>query len=240
MMDLYPTLMAGATLYILDDEIRHDLDALHDFFEKNRITCAFLTTQIAWQLFTLYEFSTLRWLACGGEKLPPTGELPFVFANLYGPTECSVIATYFIPRGATDGTVIGRPIPGYGVRVLDRHGRRVPRGVPGELLITGAGVGLGYLNRPELTAEKFIEADGARAYRTGDLARWNENGDIQFLGRMDGMVKLRGLRIELGEIEAVATPRSNPAVCRRSKVSRRKRPARRLLCCQGRHGSKSR
>lgn len=205
MMDLYPTLMAGATLYILDDEIRHDLDALHDFFEKNRITCAFLTTQIAWQLFTLYEFSTLRWLACGGEKLPPTGELPFVFANLYGPTECSVIATYFIPRGATDGTVIGRPIPGYGVRVLDRHGRRVPRGVPGELLITGAGVGLGYLNRPELTAEKFIEADGARAYRTGDLARWNENGDIQFLGRMDGMVKLRGLRIELGEIEAVAT-----------------------------------
>lgn len=205
MMDLYPTLMSGATLYILNEEIRHDLDALHDYFVKNRITCTFLTTQIAYQMITLYEFPTLRWLACGGEKLPPVGKLPFTFANLYGPTECSVIATYFIPQGPTDGTVIGRPIPGYGVRVLDRHGRRVPRGVPGELLITGAGVGLGYLNRPELTAEKFIEVDGERAYRTGDLARWDENGDIQFLGRMDGMVKLRGLRIELGEIEAVAT-----------------------------------
>lgn len=205
MMDLYPTLMSGATLYILDEEVRHDLDALHDFFEKHQITCAFLTTQIAYQLITLYEFSSLRWLATGGEKLPPTGELPFEFANLYGPTECSVIATYFLPQGATDGTVIGRPIPGYGVRVLDKYGRRVPRGVPGELLITGAGVGLGYLNRPEMTAQKFITVDGARAYRTGDLTRWNEDGDIQFMGRMDGMVKLRGLRIELGEIEAVAT-----------------------------------
>lgn len=205
MMDLYPTLMSGATLYILDEEVRHDLDALHDFFENHHITCAFLTTQIAYQLITLYEFSSLRWLATGGEKLPPTGELPFEFANLYGPTECSVIATYFLPRGETDGTVIGRPIPGYGVRVLDKYGRRVPRGVPGELLITGAGVGVGYLNRPEMTAQKFITVDGARAYRTGDLTRWNEDGDIQFLGRMDGMVKLRGLRIELGEIEAVAT-----------------------------------
>lgn len=210
MLDLYPALMAGATLYILGEDVRHDLDALHDFFERNLITGAFLTTQIAYQLFTLYEFSSLRWLACGGEKLPPTGELPFVFANLYGPTECSVIATYFIPRGSTDGTVIGRPIPGCGVRVIDRHGRRVPRGVPGELLITGVCVGVGYLNRPELTAEKFITVDCGRAYRTGDLVRWNEDGDIQFMGRMDGMVKLRGLRIELGEIEAVAT--RHPAV----------------------------
>lgn len=205
MMDLYPTLMAGATLYILDEEVRHDLDALHDFFVKKEITVAFLTTQIAWQMITLFEFPTLRWLACGGEKLPPTGPLPFKFANLYGPTECSVIATCYVADGATDGTVIGRPIPAYELRVLDRYGRRVPRGVPGELVILGAGVAEGYLNRPELTAEKFITLDGVRAYRTGDLVRWNENCDIQFMGRMDGMVKLRGLRIELGEIEAVAT-----------------------------------
>lgn len=205
MMDLYPTLMSGATLYILDEELRHDLDALHEFFEKNRITAAFLTTQIAWQLVTLYEFTSLRWLACGGEKLPPTGALPFTFANAYGPTECSVFATCYITEGNTDGSVIGKPIPGYEVRVLDKYGRRVPRGVPGELVILGASVGLGYLNRPEMTAEKFITIDGKNAYRTGDLSRWNEDGDIQFIGRMDGMVKLRGLRIELGEIEAVAT-----------------------------------
>lgn len=205
MMDLYPTLMAGATLFILDEELRHDLDAMHDFFVKNNITAAFLTTQIAWQMVSLYEFPTLRWLACGGEKLPPTGTLPFTFANAYGPTECSVFATCYISKGETDGSVIGRPIPGYEVRVFDKYGRRVPRGVPGELVIMGASVGAGYLNRPELTAEKFITIDGIKAYRTGDLVRWNEDGDIQFMGRMDGMVKLRGLRIELGEIEAVAT-----------------------------------
>ena len=205
MMDLYPTIMAGATLYVLNEEIRHDLDALHDFFVKKEITVAFLTTQIAWQMITLFEFPALRWLSCGGEKLPPTGPLPFKFANLYGPTECSVIATCYIADGATDGSVIGRPIPAYELRVLDRYQRRVPRGVPGELVIMGVAVAEGYLNRPELTAEKFITLDGVKAYRTGDLVRWNENGDIQFMGRMDGMVKLRGLRIELGEIEAVAT-----------------------------------
>lgn len=210
MMDLYPTIMSGATLYILDEEIRHDLDAMHDYFVRNSLTVVFLTTQIAYQMITLYELPSMRWLACGGEKLPPIGELPFRFANLYGPTECTVIATYFEPQGETDGSVIGRPIPGYELRVLDKYGRRVPRGVPGELVILGAGVGVGYLNRPELTAEKFVTIDGQRAYRTGDLVRWNEDGDIQFMGRMDGMVKMRGLRIELGEIEAVAT--RHPAI----------------------------
>lgn len=210
MMDIYPTLMAGATLYVLDEDLRHDLDALHDFFVNHHISAAFLTTQIAWQLITLYEFPSLRWLACGGEKLPPTGPMPFTFANVYGPTECSVLSTCHIPEGETDGSVIGRPIPGYEVRVLDKYQRRVPRGVPGELVIMGVSVGAGYLNRPELTADKFITIDGTNAYRTGDQVRWNENGEIQFMGRMDGMVKLRGLRIELGEIEAVAT--RHPAV----------------------------
>lgn len=204
MMDIYPTLMAGATLYVLDEELRHDLDALHTFFEDKRITAAFLTTQIAWQLTSLYEFPSLRWLAGGGEKMPQMQDLTFTFANLYGPTECSVIATCYVTRGGIDGSVIGTPIPGYEIRILDRHGRRVPRGVPGELVILGAGVAMGYLNRPELTAQKFIAIDGEKAYRTGDLSRWNENGEIQFMGRMDGMVKLRGLRIELGEIESVA------------------------------------
>lgn len=205
MMDLYPSLMAGAALYILDEEIRHDLDALHEFYEKNGITASFLTTVIAAQLVSLYEFSTLRWLSAGGEKIPPLGKLPFYFANIYGPTECSVICSGYKTHGDIDGTVIGTPLPGYEIRILDKHLRRVPQGVPGELVILGDGVGMGYLNRPEMTAEKFVNIDGKHAYRTGDLVRWNENGEIQFMGRMDGMVKLRGLRIELGEIEAVAS-----------------------------------
>lgn len=205
MMDLYPSLMAGATLYILDEEIRHDLDALHEFYEKNRITASFLTTVIAAQLVSMYEFSTLRWLSAGGEKIPPLGKLPFYFANIYGPTECSVICSGYKTHGDIDGTVIGTPLPGYEIRILDKYLRRVPQGVPGELVILGDGVGKGYLNRPEMTAEKFVTIDGRQAYRTGDLVRWNENGEIQFMGRMDGMVKLRGLRIELGEIESVAS-----------------------------------
>src|SRR5262249_15706253 len=93
------------------------------------------------------------------------------------------------------------------IYILDRHGHPVPIGLPGELLIGGDGVARGYLNRPELTAEKFIphpfsQEHGARLYRTGDLARYRPDGEIEFLGRIDHQVKLRGQRIELGEIEA--------------------------------------
>ena len=205
MMDLYPTLMAGAEYHVLDDVTRHDLDALHDYFVARHITMAFMTTQICWQMATLYDLPDIRCLLGGGEKLPPLGEVPYSFFNLYGPTECSVIATYYETHGDLDGTIIGRPVPGYGIRIVDKQLRDVPAGVPGELVITGVCVGKGYLNRPELTAEKFITLDGAPAYRTGDLARWTHDGLVHYLGRMDGMVKLRGLRIELGEIEAVAT-----------------------------------
>lgn len=210
MLDLYPALLSGATVHIFDSELRLDLTAMHDYMERERITVMFMTTQIVWQMATLFEFSTLRVLSGGGEKLPPLGPLPYVFFNLYGPTECSVIATAFRLHDGTDGRLIGRPLAGYEVRILDRNQRLLPEGVAGELVIMGSGVGRGYLNRPELTAEKFIEIDGVKAYRTGDQARWTPSGDIEFLGRMDGMVKLRGLRIELGEIEAVAA--SHPDV----------------------------
>lgn len=124
---------------------------------------------------------------------------------MYGPTECSVLTTYYRAEGDIDGTLIGKPLSGYGLRITDSAMRELPAGVPGELVILGKGVGLGYLNRPDMNREKFITLDGERAYRTGDLCRLTPEGDINFLGRMDGMVKLRGLRIELGEIEAVAT-----------------------------------
>ena len=138
--------------------------------------------------------------------------------NQYGPTESHVVTAYSLQGPATRWTAlppIGRPIANIRIYLLDPRGGSVPVGVPGELHIGGVGVGRGYLNRAELTAEKFVpdpfgpEA-GARLYRTGDLVRYLADGNIEFLGRIDDQVKVRGFRVELGEIETVL--REHPAV----------------------------
>ncbi|WP_256082227.1 AMP-binding protein, partial [Massilia sp. YIM B04103] len=127
--------------------------------------------------------------------------------NNYGPTETAVVATS--GRSLADDAVIhiGQPIANTAIYLLDRHGQPVPVGVAGELYIGGASVARGYLNQEELTRERFLPdpfaaASGARMYKTGDLGRWLADGRIEFLGRNDHQVKIRGLRIELGEIEA--------------------------------------
>ena len=127
--------------------------------------------------------------------------------NGYGPTECTVYATFWKVENPQAGIVIGRPVANTTVWILDEQRQLCPIGVPGELWIGGAGVGLGYLNRPQLTAERFIadpyvDTPTARLYRTGDRARWLANGTIEHLGRIDFQIKLRGYRIEPGEIEA--------------------------------------
>lgn len=127
--------------------------------------------------------------------------------NGYGPTECTVYATFWKVENPRAGIVIGRPIANTTVWVLDEQQQLCPIGVPGEIWIGGAGVALGYHNRPELTAERFIadpysDRPGARLYRTGDRGRWLANGTIEHLGRIDFQIKLRGYRIEPGEIEA--------------------------------------
>ena len=129
------------------------------------------------------------------------------FFNGYGPTEGSVCATIAKYTSFNEKITIGRPIPNVQVYILDPHLQPVPIGVPGELHIGGAGLARGYLDRPDLTAEKFIEVNllgkTERIYKTGDLAKWRNDGNIEFLGRIDHQIKLRGFRIELGEIEAV-------------------------------------
>jgi len=130
--------------------------------------------------------------------------------NGYGPTETTVYSTYWRVEHPRAGIFIGRPIANTTVHILDERGAPCPLGVPGEIYIGGAGVTLGYLNRPELTAERFLPdpfagQDGARMYRTGDRGRWLANGMLEHLGRLDFQVKVRGYRIELGEIEAVLT-----------------------------------
>ncbi|MGJ7904844.1 AMP-binding protein, partial [Lysobacter sp. 1R34A] len=129
------------------------------------------------------------------------------FHNMYGPTECTVDATIGSIRDAVGGPTIGRPIANTPVYLLDSRGEPVPVGVPGELFLGGVQVARGYLDRPELTAERFVrdpfsaEPD-ARMYKTGDLGRWRADGTIEYLGRNDFQVKIRGFRIELGEIDA--------------------------------------
>jgi acyl-coenzyme A synthetase/AMP-(fatty) acid ligase len=130
--------------------------------------------------------------------------------NHYGPTECSVVTTgtRVEERGDLDRTPpIGRPIDNTRVYVLDPEMSLAPRGIPGELYIGGASVGRGYVNRPELTAATFVpdpfaEEAGARLYRSGDLVRWSSDGQLEFLGRVDDQVKVRGFRVEPSEIEA--------------------------------------
>src|SRR5262249_41797432 len=129
--------------------------------------------------------------------------------NMYGPTETTVWSTTSAVGGAGDPITIGRPIANTRVYIVDRRLQPLPIGVHGELLIGGAGVVRASLERPELTAERFVRvpfgADGDRLYRTGDVARWLPSGELEFLGRADHQVKIRGYRIELGEIEAVLT-----------------------------------
>ncbi|BFO18421.1 hypothetical protein SHKM778_48090 [Streptomyces sp. KM77-8] len=161
------------------------------------------------------EGLALRSVQIGGDSLagvPP--ELPFVLDNLYGPTEATIAASCgrLEPGGAVH---IGRPLRGMRVRVLDAWLRPVPVGSPGEVFLAGPGVALGYLGRPGLTAGRFPPdpwaGDGSRMYRTGDRARWRADGCLEYLGRTDAQVKVRGHRIEPGEIEAVLAARPGVA-----------------------------
>jgi acyl carrier protein len=155
----------------------------------------------------------LERMLVGGEALPPSlaeelsKVVPGEVHNMYGPTETTVWSTSWRVKDGGGAVSIGRPIANTELYVLDRHGQAVPVGVPGELFIGGQGVARGYLNRPELTAERFVANPfspdpTARLYRTGDLVRYRSDGNLDFTGRADHQVKIRGHRIELGEIEA--------------------------------------
>ncbi len=210
MMDLYPALTCGASVYIVPEELRLDLVALNDYFEQSGITHSFMTTQVAYQFATGIDCHSLLHLSSGGEKLatltPPTG---FKFYNGYGPTECTIFTTTYLVDRKMKEIPIGKPLDNLRLYVVDPNGHRLPVGATGELWVSGPQVSRGYLNRPEKTAEVFIsnpftsDAKYARVYRTGDLVRYLPSGDIQFVGRRDGQVKIRGFRIELKEVESV-------------------------------------
>lgn len=201
MMDLYPLLSCGGTVYIIPSSMRMDLAALNAYIEAQKITIAFLTTQIGAQIAATFHNRSLRLLSVGGEKLPPIKKPSYRLYNGYGPTECTIYSTFYEVKKDFDNELIGRPLANYQLYVVDPQLNLLPRGAAGELCVAGPGLARGYLNRPDLTSEKFVKLNGNRVYRTGDLVRWAENANLQYLGRIDNQVKLRGFRIELGEIE---------------------------------------
>lgn len=208
MMDMYPTLTRGACLHIISEEMRLDLAGLNRYFNENHMDVAFMTTQLGRQFAESMDNRSLRALSVGGETLVP---LPppqnYALYNVYGPTECMILSNYFRVDKLYSRVPIGRAVNNTALYVTDSRGRLSPVGVAGELCISGRQVALGYLNRPDLTEEKFVknpfseDPDYARMYRSGDVVRWLPSGDIDFVGRRDFQVKIRGFRVELTEIE---------------------------------------
>lgn len=216
--EIVMALTAGAALYLTPREAQSSGSGLYQFLHEQPIEAAILTpsTLAALPEAPLPKFQTLM---AGGEALPT--ELVSRWANgrrmfnLYGPTENTIWATVDECLTGADKPPIGRPIANVRTYVLDQNLQLVPVGVTGELHIGGVGLARGYLNRAELTGEKFIpdpfsNKPGARLYKTGDLVRYLPDGNIEYLGRLDRQIKLRGFRIELGEIENVL--RQYPAV----------------------------
>ncbi|HEX8690813.1 MAG TPA: amino acid adenylation domain-containing protein, partial [Longimicrobium sp.] len=213
--ETWPYLAAGATLCIPDDAVRAAPAPLRDWMTAMGVTVAFLPTPLAESVLALAwpEDAALRLVLTGGDRLGsrPSPELPWRLVNNYGPTENTVVSTSGVvePRDGRDADApsIGRPVANTRAYVLDASLRPAPVGVAGELYVGGDGLARGYLGRPALTAERFVPdpfavEPGARLYRTGDRARWRADGEIEFMGRLDFQVKVRGHRIEPGEIEA--------------------------------------
>ncbi|WLI78926.1 enterobactin non-ribosomal peptide synthetase EntF [Kosakonia sp. H02] len=215
--------IAGASLVMAEPDAHRDPQALQAFFARAGVTTThFVPSMLAAFVASLTPESaqqscrTLKQVFCSGEALPAdlcrewqqlTG---VALHNLYGPTEAAVDVSFYPAYGEALANVRGNSVPiGYpvwntGLRILDAMMRPVPFGVAGDLYLTGIQLAQGYLGRPDLTASRFIAdpfAPGERMYRTGDVARWLENGAVEYLGRSDDQLKIRGQRIELGEID---------------------------------------
>lgn len=214
--ELWPYLASGASVHLADETTRISPEFLRDWLLAQRITISFVVTPLAERLLALEwpRTSALRLLLTGGDTLRrnPPPHLPFVLVNNYGPTECTVVATSGTvdPDGKPTGALpsIGRAIANTEIHILDERRERVPDGTPGEIYIGGAGLARGYHNRPDLTADKFVanpfSADPrAKLFKSGDLGRFLPDGQVEFLGRVDEQIKIRGHRIEPHEIIGV-------------------------------------
>ncbi len=224
--ELWGALAHGGRLVVISHETSRTPSAFRDLLAQEGVTVLNQTPSAFRQLTWAEESAlsrgapelALRWVIFGGEALEPGSLEPWLarhggvlpaLVNMYGITETTVHVTSrrLLSGDLAAGNLVGRALPDLSVYLVDRDGCLAPLGTPGEIQVGGAGVSAGYLGRPELTAERFVpdpfgSAAGARLYRSGDLARWRPWGDLDYLGRIDHQVKVRGFRVELGEIES--------------------------------------
>ncbi|MGA9379142.1 MAG: amino acid adenylation domain-containing protein, partial [Phormidium sp.] len=208
--EIATALGAGASLYLAKQENLLPSQALVDLLRNSKISHLDLPPS-ALALLPQASLPDLQTITVGGEVCPAEIVTNWAkdrrFLNCYGPTESTIIVS--IAKCEPNGKKpdIGQPIANNRIYILDANNQPLPLGIPGELCIAGVGLARGYLHRPDLTAEKFIEVDlfgkTERIYKTGDLAKWNYEGNLEYLGRIDDQIKLRGFRVELGEIEAI-------------------------------------
>jgi amino acid adenylation domain-containing protein len=208
-------MMTGASLVFAVPDGHKDVEYLEGLIKQAKVTTLhFVPSMLRSFLENAKDgCSSVKQIFCSGEALDKKSVDDYktkfpnaVLHNLYGPTEAAIdVTAYDCSQLNYPFVPIGRPIANTQIYILDAHNHPQPIGVAGELHIAGDGLARGYLNRPELTQEKFVAnpfEPGKRMYKTGDLARWLDDGNIQYLGRIDTQVKIRGFRIELGEIEA--------------------------------------
>lgn len=203
--DLFPALTVGGTVFVVPENVRKDIFEMREYIAEHQINGGSYSTAFG-QLLAMDEPLDVDYLCIGGEIMTREPHARGRVYNVYGPTEFTVDATYFeLEKGRNYRTIpIGRPLYNCAAYILDTRGHLLPQGVSGELCLAGSQMAEGYWHRPDLTADKFVECPflpGEKMYRTGDLARYNEEGELEYLGRIDNQVKLRGFRIELGEIE---------------------------------------
>jgi tyrocidine synthetase-2 len=229
--EIFSVLLSGGQLYLVNKEIRTDIPELFKLIERNVIKTVFLPISFLKVIFKEEEYlkavpRNIRHIQTAGEQVVISNafksylrERQVYLHNHYGPSETHVVTTLTIaPRGdIAELPSIGKPVMNTGIYIVDKWGKLLPPGAAGELWIGGVQVGRGYLNRPELTGEKFVSSPLSavisppgkhskviddRLYKTGDLGRWLPDGNIEFLGRIDHQVKIRGFRVEPGEIES--------------------------------------
>ncbi|HEV2644514.1 MAG TPA: AMP-binding protein, partial [Candidatus Elarobacter sp.] len=216
-MEVWGPLLGGGSIVVIDRDASLDANRFAQVLEQQQVTVLFVTTALfnAYAAAIPQALRRLRVLLCGGEQNDPHAfarvldgdSKPQHLIHCYGPTETTTFATTYEVTSVPDGLTnvpIGRPISNTRVYIVDERLEPMPVGVAGELYVGGPGVALGYWERPELTAERFVASpfvEGDRLYKTGDRGRFVADGSIEFLGRNDFQVKIRGFRIELGEIE---------------------------------------
>ncbi len=214
--EMYGALLFGGKLLIISKDVAAAPDVFTQMLEEEKVSVLNLTPTAFYELSdymvnSSLDFNCLRYLVFGGEALRPArlaewhksfGHVEII--NMYGITETTVhvtwakIASEEIKKGQS---IIGRPLPSWGIIIMDKEGKISPRGEVGEICVYGGGVSRGYLNNPLETAKKFVQIEGHKLYKSGDLGKVCQNGMIEYLGRMDDQVKIRGFRIELGEVE---------------------------------------